>query len=64
MPVTSNLTSLEDFNGTPTFANYGGGQGAGQNTDIIIEGTASGGRRTDGATDAGFGATFLSLIHI
>ena len=60
MPVASLLTSLEDFNGSPTFPGYGGGQGAGVNTDIIIEGTQSGGRRVDAATDAGFGASFTA----
>jgi len=57
MPVTSLLTSLETFNGAPTFQNYSGGSGAGVNDDIIAEGIQSGGRRVDNATAKGFGVT-------
>lgn len=60
MAVTSQLTSLIDFSGSPTFAGYGGGQAASTNTDVFIEGTQSGGRRVDAATDKGFGGVFTS----
>lgn len=60
MAVTSLLTSLENFNGSPTLVGYGGGQGATTNTDIIIEGAQSGGRRADNVTDFGFGAQFTA----
>lgn len=61
MAVTSLLTSLEDFNGTPSLTNYGGGAGAGVNSDVIIEGAQSAGRRVDNATDKGFGAQFTAV---
>jgi len=57
MPVTSLLTSLESFNGAPSFQNYSGGSGAGVNDDIIAEGVQSGGRRVDNAAAKGFGVT-------
>ena len=64
MPVTSLLTSLENFNGSPTFVSnnsrYGGGQGASQNTDIIREGSGSGGRRADNTTTGGLGTSFTA----
>ena len=59
MAVNLLLTSLENFNGTPTFVSnnprYGGGQGASVNTDIIREGTQSGGRRADNTATGGLG---------
>ncbi len=61
MPVTSQLISLEDFNGSPALTNYSGGSGATVNDDVIIEGTQSAGRRVDNATDKGFGATITAV---
>lgn len=61
MAVTSGLTSIVDFNTTPTYVGYGGGAGAGDNTDIIIEGIQSGGRRVDNAADKGFGVSFTNV---
>ena len=61
MAVTSNLTSIENFNVGATFSNYGGGSGASDNTDIFIEGTQSGGRRADNVNDGGFGVTFTAI---
>jgi len=60
MAVSSDLTVLESFDGSPTFLNYSGGAGAGQNDDIVIEPTSSGGRRVDNATGKGFGAQLVS----
>lgn len=57
MPVTSQMTTFVDLEGTPSFVSYGGGPGASANTDIIIEGAQSGGRRADNATGTGFGVT-------
>lgn len=56
MAVSSGLTSLEDFETGGTYVNIGGGPGAGDNTDIIIEGSQSGARREDNQTDHGFWA--------
>lgn len=61
MAVTSQLTSLENFNGSPTLTGYGGGAGAGTNDDVIIEGAQSAGRRVDNTTNKGFGATITSV---
>jgi hypothetical protein len=60
MAVTSNLTSLETFESSPTYNNIGSGGGATDNTDVFIEGSQSGGRRVDNATDKGFMATISS----
>lgn len=61
MAVTSQLTSLENFNGTPTLTGYGGGAGASVNDDVIIEGAQSAGRRVDNTTDKGFGAQWTAV---
>lgn len=64
MAVNNLLTSLENFNGLVSFvsnnARYGGGQGASVNTDIIREGTQSGGRRSDNTTTGGLGVNFAA----
>lgn len=60
MAVSSLLTSLEDFNGSPSIVNYGGGQGAGVNTDVVIEGAQALGRRVDNTTNKGQGASFTA----
>ena len=60
MAVTSQLTSLETFESAPTYNNIGSGGGASDNTDVFIEGSQSGGRRVDNATDKGFMATISS----
>jgi hypothetical protein len=64
MAVSSLLTSLENFDGSPSFISnntrYGGGQAASQNTDIIRQGTASSGRRVDNTTTGGFGVSITS----
>ena len=52
--VTSNLTRLNDLEGSPTFVSIGGGAGAGANTDIFIQSTQSGGRRQSNVTLGGF----------
>jgi len=52
--VSSNLTSLETFESSPSYTNIGSGGGATDNTDVFIEGAQSGGRRCDNATDKGF----------
>ena len=61
MVVTSQLSSFEDFEGTPTLVGYGGGAGASVNDDVIIEGTQSAGRRVDNTTDKGFGASVTAV---
>lgn len=60
MAVSSQLTSLENFESAPSYFNVGSGGGASDNTDVFIEGAQSGGRRVDNATDKGFGAIFSS----
>ncbi len=60
MPITSLLTSLIDFSGTPTLPGYGGGQGATVNDDIIIEGGQSAGRRVDNTANKRFGGSFTA----
>lgn len=59
MTITSRLTSIENYEASPTYtiAGYGGGPGASDNTDIFIEGGISGGRRADNKVDHGFGVT-------
>jgi len=54
MAVSSNVTLLEDMEGSPSISNIGGGSGASTNDDIFIESTQSVGRRSDNATDKGF----------
>ena len=54
MAVSSNVTLLEDMEGSPTISSIGGGSGASTNQDVFIEGTQSVGRRSDNATDKGF----------
>ena len=65
MAVTSLLTSIENFDGTPAFVSnttrYGGGQGATQNNDIVRQGTNSGGRRADNTANGGLGASFSAV---
>lgn len=66
------MTSLQDFNASPSFISnntrYGGGQAAGANTDIVPEGTQSAGRRVDNSTNKGIGVsipqTNLGSQHI
>lgn len=64
MAITNLLTSLENFDGTPTFVSnntrYGGGAGASQNSDIIRQGTNSAGRRADNVNPGGFGVSLAS----
>ena len=60
MAVSSNLTVLEDHEGSPTYNDIGSGGGAGTNDNAPIEGTQAGGRRADNATDKGFMATVAS----
>lgn len=60
MAVSSNLTSLADLETSPSFTNIGSGGGASQNSDVFIEGSFSGGRRVDSATDKGFMVDFTS----
>jgi hypothetical protein len=61
MAVTSQLTTLEDFEAPgATFNNIGGGPGASDNTDIFIQGSQSGGRRADNTTAGGFTVTIPS----
>jgi hypothetical protein len=60
MAVTSQLTSLETFESSPVYNDIGSGGGAGDNTDIFMEGAQSGGRRCDNATNKGFMATISS----
>lgn len=64
MAVTSLLTTIQDFEGTPTFVSYGGGQGATVNTDIFIQGAQSAGRRVDAAVDSGFGVTITPAVDL
>jgi hypothetical protein len=56
MAVSSNVTLLEDMDSVVAgqITDISGGQGAGANQDIFIEGNESVGRRTDGATNKGF----------
>jgi len=61
MAVASQLTSLETFESSPTYANIGSGGGAGDNTDVFIEGAQSGGRRIDNTSDKGFMATITAV---
>ena len=61
MAVASLTTSIEDMESAPSVVNYGGGQGGGVNTDIIIEAAQSIGRRTDNTTDHGLGASFTAV---
>lgn len=61
MAASSLLTSLESFDSSPSYFNIGSGGGATDNDDIVIQGTGSGGRRCDAATDKGFGATFTAV---
>lgn len=60
MAIASLLTLLEDYEGTPTFVGYSGGQAASVNDDVIIEAAQSGGRRVDNTTGKGFGVTIPS----
>lgn len=64
MAITNLLTSLDDLEGSPSFATnntrYGGGQGAGNNTDIVRQGSQSGGRRADNTNTGGLGVSFTS----
>lgn len=64
MAVTSLLTSMESFDGAPTFVSnatrYGGGSGATTNNDIVRQGTQSAGRRADNTATGGFGVTVTS----
>ena len=60
MAVTSLLTSLENFESSPSYFNIGSGGGASDDTNAFIEGAQAGGRRVDNATDKGFGATFTA----
>lgn len=64
MPISSNLSLLESFDGTPIFTNYSGGSGAGVNDDIVIQGTSSGGRRVDNAIGKGFGVTLSPTANL
>jgi hypothetical protein len=61
MAVSSNLTSLEDFEAGPTYNNIGSGGGANDDTNAPIEGVTCGGRRLDNQTDKGFMATITSV---
>ena len=54
MAVTSQVTTINDLEGSPTFSSIGGGAGATANTDVFIQGSQSGGRRSDNVTDHGF----------
>lgn len=64
MPITSQLTSIEDFEGAPSFNGYGGGAGASTNTDILIEGLQSSGRRVDNVTAGGFGVVISPTVDL
>lgn len=61
MAVSTNNTSFEDMEGAPTIVGYGGGQGAGVNTDAYIEGSQSVGRRVDNATSKGQGVSVTAV---
>lgn len=52
--VTSQLTRINDLEGSPTFVSIGGGPGGGANTDIFLQGAQSGGRRLSNVTLSGF----------
>lgn len=65
MAVTVNATLRVSFEGAgPTYTSIGGGQGAGNNTDIFIGGSQSGGRRTSNATTHGFFANPGSAANL
>lgn len=57
MAVTVNASLRLGFETGDTYASIGGGQGAGDNTDIFIAGATSGGRRTSNASVHGFFAS-------
>lgn len=61
MPVTGQMTTIEDFEGTPLFVGYGGGQGASVIDDNPIQGIRHGGRRVDNTTNKGFGVSFGAI---
>lgn len=65
MPVTSLLTLIENFEGTPIFVSnntrYGGGQGASSNDDIVRQGNSSAGRRADNTVTGGFGVSLAPV---
>lgn len=63
MTVTSQLSSLEDMETSPTLINIGSGGGPTADANTFIEGAQSGGRRCDVATDKGFMAT-VSLVDL
>lgn len=62
MAVSSNLTTFTDWEGAgPTITGYGGGQAGSLNTDVIIQGAQSAGRRVDNAVDKGLGAQVTAV---
>lgn len=52
--VTSQLTRINDLEGSPSFSSIGGGAGATANTDIFLQGAQSGARRQSNVTLGGF----------
>lgn len=55
--VISEVTRIEDVEGTISLSSIGGGPGASGNTDIFIQAAQSAGRRVSNATDKGFWIT-------
>jgi hypothetical protein len=52
--VTSQLTRIHDVEGSLTLTSIGGGAGGGVNSEIVIQGAQSAGRKQSNATDHGF----------
>ena len=61
MAVTSQLTTIEDMEGSPTLLEPGSGPGGGTNTDVFIQGAQSIGRRVDNAIDKGIGVEVTAV---